>query len=480
MKQYCQYHPTIPAHWHCDKCAKSLCPKCVDARDMGGFHQGEKLHMCPNCNIEVRWLGVANIIDPFWQRIPQFFLYPFSLRPLLLMVVISVIAALFKGPGVVGLLATAAVWGLSFKYAYSILQNTAGGDLTTPKLNIETLSENFGPVVKQFGIFFVLIFVAALIAKTLGFLPATLFSVLSIIFLPSMIILLVTTGSLIQAVNPMMFVTLAFRIGWGYLLMYFFNFLLGGAPTLITHYVIQHLPPIAQIFLFTLVKTYYTFISYHLMGYVILQYHEDIGYKVDFEDFRETESDGEEAGSAGTDPHSRMLVRVNQLIKDGDHSGAIDVIENETRQTGIIDPLLSERYYTLLKMTGAHQKLVTHAKVHLNLLVQANQKEPALSVYQESLSKDPQFLPSSGSLFKLGSWLNEIGKGEAAIQTFNKLAKAYPEDPLVPKSYFRAAQIFNDRLLNPEKAKKILKGVMLKYPNHDIIPFVERYLGEMG
>jgi len=32
-------------------------------------------------------------------------------------------------------------------------------------------------------------------------------------------------------------------------------------------------------------------------------------------------------------------------------------------------------------------------------------------------------------------------------------------DPLVPKSYFRAAQIFNDRLLDPQKAKKSSTGV---------------------
>ena len=67
-----------------------------------------------------------------------------------------------------------------------------------------------------------------------------------------------------------------------------------------------------------------------------------------------------------------------------------------------------------------------------------------------------------------------------AIGAFSKLTKAYPQDPLVPKSYFRAAQIFNDRLMNPEKAKKILNGLVKKYPDHDIIPFVQRYLLQMG
>ena len=44
-----------------------------------------------------------------------------------------------------------------------------------------------------------------------------------VFFVPSMVILLVTTGSLIHALNPVVFVGLAFRIGWAYFLMNFFS-----------------------------------------------------------------------------------------------------------------------------------------------------------------------------------------------------------------------------------------------------------------
>jgi len=43
-----------------------------------------------------------------------------------------------------------------------------------------------------------------------------------IMSIPAMIIIFVTTESLINAINPMLFIPLAIRIGWGYLLMYFF------------------------------------------------------------------------------------------------------------------------------------------------------------------------------------------------------------------------------------------------------------------
>jgi len=480
MKQTCKYHPTRAAHWYCDKCETARCPECVEARDMGDYHQGEKLHMCPQCNRPVTWLGVENIIDPFWKRLPRFFLYPFTARPLLLMVVLSALAALLSGAGIFGLLTAVAVWGVAFKYAYAVLQSTASGNLTAPKLNGPALYENFGPVIKQVGIYVAIFFTAGIVFAKLGMALGIGFIVLATIFLPAMIILLVTTESLIQAINPMMFVSLAVRIGWGYLLMYFFYSILGGAPALLGRHVIQYLPPAMHVFLFTFVKIYYTFIAYHLMGYVILQYHQDIGYQVDFEDFKDERSETDSASPALDDPDSLLLRRVNQLIKEGNHEGAVNVIESETGAEGISDPLLSQRYFTLLAMTGARDKLPAHGRSHLDLMVRDDNKAEAVDVYLQCLAVDPNFSPSARALFKTGGWLDEAGKSKEAIGAFNKLTKTHPGDPLVPKSYFRAAQIFNERLTNPQRAKKILAGLLKKYPGHDIVPFAQRYRQHMG
>jgi hypothetical protein len=43
-------------------------------------------------------------------------------------------------------------------------------------------------------------------------------------------------------------------------------------------------------------------------------------------------------------------------------------------------------------------------------------------------------------------------------------------------AYFLIAQIFNDRLMSTEKAKKILGVIKNKYPDHDIMPHVESFL----
>ena len=406
--------------------------------------------------------------------------YPFSLRPLLLMLVLSVLGALFSGPGILGLLITIAVWGVAFKYAYAVLQSTARGNLTPPSLDGKTLVENFGPVAKQVGIYVAIFFAAGIVFAKLGMAGGILFVILATVFLPAMIILLVTTESLIQAINPLMFVRLAARIGWGYLLMYFFYSILGGAPALLGHHVIQYLPPAMHLFLFTFVKIYYTFISYNLMGYVILQYHQDIGYQVDFEDFKDENTEAEQAAADEESSESRLLRRVNQLTKEGDHEGAIGVIESEAEMGDIADAVLSQRYFTLLGLTGAKEKLSSHGRNHLDLVVKQDRKTEAVDVYLQCLAANPDFTPSARALFKTGGWLDENGHSKEAIGALSRLTKAYPQDPLVPKSYFKAAQIFNERFMNPQKARKVLSGLLKKYPGHDIIPFVERYLQQMG
>jgi TolA-binding protein len=73
-----------------------------------------------------------------------------------------------------------------------------------------------------------------------------------------------------------------------------------------------------------------------------------------------------------------------------------------------------------------------------------------------------------------------MGKPKEAIATYSRLVKEYPEHQLVPKAFYRMAQIFQDRLMSPDHARKILAGVKKKYPEHEIIPHVENYLANLG
>jgi len=477
MKKNCDSHPTRKAHWHCANCNAQLCPECVSQRESESYGRRQTLHFCPKCNQQVDWVGVENLIGPFWNRMPRIFAYPVSVAPLILMAVLALATMFFSGPGLFSVLMKGTLWLIVIKYSFESLKATASGNLKPPPVNAQTISNDFGQVFKQFGIYIALFIAFGWIGAQAGLVVGIAFLLGALFFVPSMIMLLVTTGSLIQALNPVMFVGLTIRIGWAYLLMYFFLFLLGSAPAYLFGFLIQYLPDETHLLLYGFAESFYTIVSYHLMGYVILQYHDRIGYKVDFEDFKDPNA--EDYKPQEVDPDEDVLKEVAPLIQEGKLDEAIAVIQKMTLHRGIKGVNLSERYYTLLKMKKRQAELLEHGVSHLDKLADKNQKNKALAVFSECRKIDTSFQPTAGALFKLAGWVNATGKTQGAISIYNLLVKSYPQHPLVPKSYFRIAQLFHDRLMKTDKAKKILSAMQMKYPDHEIMPHVENFLARL-
>jgi len=298
------------------------------------------------------------------------------------------------------------------------------------------------------------------------------------LLIPSMIIILVSSGGLLNALNPVAVGSIAIRIGGAYLLVYVFFSILGSAPTVLGHYIIKHFPEALQVPMMTFAQGFYTIVTYHLLGYVILQYHEEVGYQVDQDDFRDPTE--EAIGPQQVDPDAQVLNAVNPLIQEGKLDAAIALIIRMTAVTGIRGVNLAERYYTLLKMKKKIPEMLKHAENFLELLAVQNNKTKALKIYVECKKIKPDFLPDANALFRLAGWMSEMGKPKEAIATYNRMVKEYPEHKLVPKAFFRVAQIFQDRLMSPDNARKILTGVKKKYPDHEIIPHVENFLANIG
>ncbi len=468
MKTYCKYHPTRPARWYCEKCQTNYCPDCIAKRVRESYGTKETFHMCPKCNVEAKSLGVGNMIVPFWNRLPQFFLYPFHPRPLLLIVLVAAADALLSDVFLLGFMVRIASWGIVLKYAFAVLRSTAQGDLRPPKIDSDTIAKDFHQVFKQIALFVVVGIAFVAIFQTAGVIVGIAFLAFVILSVPAMIIILVVSDSVIQAVNPMLFVRMAWRIGWSYLLMYFFLVLLGGGRAVLARYAVQFLQPGLLQFFVAIVEGIFTVVSYSMMGYLILQYHEEIGYKV--EDLVE-----ERAAAPDKSPEEQILGQIDIMIKDGQIDAAIDVIKNKTNGS-IRDVRLSERYYDLLKLSQRTSEMLAHGGGFLDLLVKADDKEKAVEVYGECGSKDPKFAPAPGSIFRIAAWLNEDGDVKGAINAYDRFVKANPKSPLVPKAYFLAAQLLSEKLKKHRAAADILMAVAKTYPHHDIIPHVNGYL----
>lgn len=423
----------------------------------------------PKGGPQIGSLAPKTAIIPFWNRLPKFFVYPFHLRVISLIVALSAATALFSRPTLFGALVRIAVWGIFLKYSFEALKETAQGRLLPPKVGLGTINNNFQVVFKQLGVFIVIGFAFVKILGALGVFFGLLFLCLAILSVPAMVILLVVTNSFIKAINPILFGKLAWRIGWGYLLMYLFLALLGIAPAVVGKYIVFLLPEELHLFLISLSEKFYTLVSYHLMGYVLFQYHDAIGYEARLE---KTEKLTDETSE---DDAREVLEAAEALIQEGKIDEAISLIGRDAE--GRISNLdLAKRYYDLLKLKNLTPQMLDHGRRYLEMLSGVDKMEEMHRVYLECASKDRNFTPSAASLFKMARFLNDAGNPKGAVEAYNHLVKRHCGSALIPKAYFLAANIINEKLKNPQKAVKILTGLIKTYPDHEIIPYVQRYL----
>lgn len=482
MPATCDRHPTQPAWWHCPRCHKHLCPHCISRRAGGQFQQ-DTYYFCPKCNIEVNTLELSQVITPYWARLHKFFVYPLSsVQSAGLIVALSLLSIFFSRFGFFSFFFQFIFWSVMVKYSFESLKSTAEGRFQPPPLSNKVLVEDYGIVFKQIGLYFSLLLIFLLFVVKAGPVAIVLYALFCGMALPSMLIILIINDDLGQALNPVLVVGFILRIGWSYFLLLFFLLLLSGAPTAIGYSIIQHLPENLQLFLITVANNYYTLITYHMMGYVILQYHDRLYYPVELETILASmypaglPASQDSARSEKSTQHDELLNGISALIQEGDLDSAINQIEQQVQIDAIDNLELSERYVGLLKMQKRHRKLLAYASHHLELLVKAGSKSKAIDLYMDCLRMDKTFTPHALTLFKTASWLNETNKNKEAIFALNSLIKRYPKDILVPKAYYRAAQIFHERLQNAEQAKKILNGLVRKFPDHEMASFAKNYL----
>jgi tetratricopeptide (TPR) repeat protein len=222
--------------------------------------------------------------------------------------------------------------------------------------------------------------------------------------------------------------------------------------------------------------------SYNLMGYVILQYHEDIGYEVNADEFYDQASIMKGGAASAAEPDASateaILSQVTILIKDGRAEDAVFLLRDKVRGRPS-DRLLSERYYNLLKITQRTSEMLPHGIAHLDLLAEANEKAAACELYKECLALDPQFTPNPEAFFKIAGWCTDNGDIKGGMSALARFVKTAPEHPLAPKAYFLFGKNLHEKLKDAVRAEKVLQDLIRRYPNHDIAHHATEYISRM-
>lgn len=456
---FCKYHPDKPASWVCRHCQINFCKSCITEKDTS-------MPSCPVCQRAMESLGSGNVISPFWQRIPKFFLYPLNTTPLLIMLVFAGLQLLLAG-SLFGLLIALVLFVVFMKYAYIVLEQTSQGYLKPRNLDAGDLTEELELPFKQ-------LLIVILLGLFQGFLQKLglwfVGSLLTALILPASIMVLAVEHSFFSAINPLMLIGVAQRIGVQYLTMCAFLFMLLISSNIAQGIFYNYLPGFVLPGAMMFVNMYFILVMFHMMGYVLFQYHEQLGYTVDTEVVEQPDgADAEQKQDPGLNDVTILY-----------HEGKIE--EAQARLAGLIRETpgnmnYRERMHKLLINTKNIPALREYSGEYITRLMAEQRPSEAQRVFSDCYKLDKSFKYGTGAQrHMMAELLYKNGQSRAALSLLNNLHKDHPGYERIPEAYLLVAKIMFESFNQEEKAKQILEFVKARYPQHERIPDINAYL----
>lgn len=465
-KEHCTYHPAKPAVWRCDHCRVEKCTDCVPGSREN--HEGG-LPRCILCNSELRYLGAANLAEPFWTQAGLFFAYPLKTSGLATLAFMTILAAVLP-QNLIGVLGALFIAALTVHCGLRIIDRVSDGDMSPPPLEELLKRDGEHLFLKQMAVLIVLaIFVGA--AGYLGPLIGGAVTVFVLLAIPASTMQLAMTRSVMDAVHPKNLALLMLRIGPTYLLLWFCLMVVAAGPTLVMPMLIELLPPQALYPAFTAVSAYFTFVTYAMMGYILYEKQAELGFASN-RDFGET-LDYKPFMTRRALAHARILASANRQPE------ALDILRNAV---GIDEsnPELRELYFRIVSTTADEEAIRRNTNSIIEFFVVRRAPARAASFCLETRKRYPDFVPSdSVACHRVAEQLFEQRRFQDAAALLISLHKNAPKYPDMLEALILMARIFFEGLNAKEKAIALLKQVRARHPEHPEIPRIDRLLEVM-
>ncbi|ELQ13543.1 DUF4013 domain-containing protein [Xanthomonas translucens] len=384
---------------------------------------------------------------PFWARTRAIALYPLRGGALFALIALTLCRLLGMLPGIGWILGMVTALAI-YKYAFEILRHTADGYMEAPERGFDI---GDGVVLRLLALMIVLgavVVAAALLAGPI----AGMLTLLAVVLLqPGFLISLAIDGSLRRALNPAVSIGLALRIGWPYLAAFGLLFVIQASALTAANRLQQYLPPLASDLAVGVVTIWGLFAAFHLLGYLVYQYHEVLGYEPAADD---------DATHARHDPDQRVLDEAEQFVRDGHAVEALQLLRGEVRSRAV-SLEVHELYQRLLRSGGRADDLREHSRQYINRLLQEKQERRALALLREALNADPDFaplLPEQASLLAERAQL--AGQFKLALDGLLAARRAWPKEPEFSVWSLGAALLLAERCGDDAQARTLLQDAL--------------------
>jgi hypothetical protein len=378
---------------------------------------------------------------PFWARLHDFFAYPFQIGPIALLGLAILVSFVFS-PGLLAALAGIFIMLLQIKYGFNVIAAMSDGEFEAPSLPATITEPGYSVVIKQFAILaFMFITTAAVGAKlspALG-IPLGIFFVL---VLPMSTIVLATQRSLRAALNPVILVTLIYRIGWPYLLVYLYLLMMFSCSITFGQLAFNYAGIEAAQIITSVSGYYFTLVMYSLMGYMVFQYRHRLQFGSSIDEFLVAPD------PSGEDP------RVHVLLQGGEYQQALDVLVNNWKGHDY-PPTLIEKYIKVVRYCGAWEHLRRNLAPLLGALLKADRTSMIPRLLRDLLAAQPDFeITDTALALKVAGAVRERNDSKLAARLLWNQHKHTKDKALQKASIELLTEIVESDLQQPEIAAK--------------------------
>jgi hypothetical protein len=449
-------------------------------------------------------------VEPFWQRMPRFFAFPASPDPLLR----NALAAAILGAGgwlafrmlpAAPLLAAGVAllaWALGLfviaRYGFIVITRSSAGYLH-PARYPPDLADGADRAVKMLLIMLVMAMLIGFVSIALG--SEVLVGVLLLAcaaLLPAATMVLTTSGSLAEALDPGRCLQVVRAIGAPYaVLCLFLLLLLVGSNQAIEWILPALLPGEAELrraaevarspaalalaaagplalgtFAIGFVGNWFFLSMCALLGYTMYQFAPALEIAVVGPGDR---SLGGRASAASHARRSREAL-IGQMIADGELHEAIELVRSDLSERPN-DLALNGRLLRLLLADGSGPLVEDHTQRYLALLVRSGNLREALALLDETWQRTPTFEPGNPQdVAPLARAAVSAARLSVAARLVRGFDRRHPGHADIPAVYLLGAQILLHCGRDARKSRLMLEHVIKRYPQSPAAADARRFL----
>lgn len=404
-------------------------------------------------------------LGPLHERWPQAFGYPLQMAALSTIAAIAVAHVVVRLiPGIVGWIFDLIVWAGFFKYAFEVLRWSANGRSEAPEISF-TVSDELG----RYAVLLLLLVEVALvlIAMWWGVLAALIVGIVLMAAMPAMVTILALEEGMARALNPLIWLMIASRVGGHYFVLVGFFCAALVAQSVFAATIAAQIPwPVGPLLVWLIVD-YLMIVNFHLIGSVIHEHRDELGYAGHLELQDEVPH---------TDKSRAILDAARARAAGGDVRGAVALLRDELAAHADLLPVHDE-YRHWLRQDGDKTELASHGKKYIPVLLAQNQDRRAIDVARECQLLDPAFaLDKAEDVTRLAHGAADAGQTQIALGLLAGFHKRFRNHPDIGRNYLLAAKLWAERMNKEMQARAMLNQIKVAFPDDPVIPQVDAYL----